>query len=143
MMEESKMAKLEQEEKEKLEFDLAWEQKEKKILLICTLVCFVIGTVIGVVTGISEGEAAFVIFAGMWFGVGIGGAIGYIPSIPYLFKQSVKEEGFGEGIKSAFVGILIWVFIFAALGLLGFLIRLLVKNHKIRKLQKRLSGEVR
>jgi uncharacterized membrane protein len=138
--EERKMAELTQGEREEIESDIAWEKREKKIFLICTLVCFVIGTIIAVVVGIDSGIDGSTIFYGMWFGTGIGGAIGYIRTLPYVVKKTIQEEGFGEGIKTVLLGLLVWVLIFAAIGMIGFLIRLLMKNHKIKKLEKSLSA---
>jgi hypothetical protein len=134
------MAELSQEEREEIVSDIAWEKREKKIFLICTLVCFVIGTIIGIVASIDEGEAGSMLFYGIWIGTGIGGAVGYIRSLPYVVKKSVQEEGLGEGLKTVLIGIVVWVIIFAFLGIIGFLIRLLMKNHKIKKYEKLLGA---
>jgi|TergutMp193P3_1026864.scaffolds.fasta_scaffold33110_2 uncharacterized BrkB/YihY/UPF0761 family membrane protein len=133
------MAELEKDERESLIWDIEWEKREKKILLICSAICAALGLIIGIVVGISESGVFMTAFMGLWIGTGIGGAISYVPDIPYVFKQTMKEEGFGEAVKSTLIGILIWFFIFWFLGLVGLLIRVLIKNHKIKKLEKRLS----
>ena len=137
------MAELTQEERDGLEFDLEWEKKEKKRLLICTAVCSIIGFIIGLAVGISEGDIEVVfggIFGGIWLGAGVGGAISYLPVIPHTFKNMVAEEGCFEGIKSLLIGVAIWVIIFTFLGALGFLIRFLMANHKIKKIQNSLDA---
>ena len=135
-MEEKKMANVENLSKEDLEQDIWWEKREKKILLICSAICCGIGLIIGVVTADGDGST---IFYGIWFGAGIGGAIGYIRSVPYTFKQAVEEEGFGEGLKSTLLGLLFWLIIFAIAGPVSLLIRILRMNFKIKKFEKRLS----
>jgi len=130
--------------KEDVEWELAWEKKEKKLLLICTAICAGIGLIIGIIAGISEGSAGIII-AGLWIGTGVGLAISYFPSIPHIFKETVKESGgcFGEGCIDNVIyllkGILVWLGIFSALGPIGFLIRYLMSNHKIKKLENELS----
>jgi len=132
-----------------VELDLEWEKKQKKLLLICTAICCGLGLIIGVVAGIAEGDLeTFLLgsFCGIWFGTGIGLAISYFPIIPHMFKQRVKEGGgcLGEGcfdsVKDLLIGILIWLVIFSALGPIGFLVRFLLSNHKIKKYEKELSG---
>ena len=139
------MAEFERNEREQLELDIAWEKREKKILLICSAVCCGLGLIIGTIVGISEGgieNIIIYIFVGMWAGTGVGGALSYVPGIPYAFKKSMKEEGFGGALKSTLLGILIWFLIFWIIGPVGLLIRVLMRNHKIKKLQKRLGGIV-
>jgi len=135
--EEKKMAK-EEKTKEDLEFDIHWEESEKKKLLICTAVCCGLGIIIGVITGIIQSNMENIFF-GLWFGTGAGGVISYITGIPSVFKQAVKEHGFLEGLKTTLLGILLWVFIFAILGPVILLIRVLIMNYKIKKFKKLLS----
>jgi len=132
-----------------IEWELEWEKKEKKLLLICTAICAGIGIIIGAIAGITEGGGAESFFGmgflGLWIGAGVGGAISYLPSIPHMFKQRVKEGGgcLGEGcfdtVKNLLIGILIWLVIFSLLGPIGLLIRILLANRKIKQLEKLLS----
>jgi len=147
-MEEKKMAKRER-TKEYVEWELEWEKKEKKLLLICTAICSGLGLIIGVVAGIQSGEEIAtiigIIIAGIWIGTGIGLVISYFPHIPHMFKQRVQESGgcFGEGcmdnVTDLIKGLLIWLVILSALGPIGFLVRYLMGNHTIKKLEKELS----
>jgi len=107
--------------REDVESELWWEKKQKKLLLICTAIFAGIGIIIGLVLGISEGDTGTIFagfFGGLWIGTGVGGAISYLPEIPHMFKQSVKEGGgcFGEGcfdsVKDLLLGILVWMGIF-------------------------------
>jgi hypothetical protein len=133
------MASLEKEKREDLELEIAWEKREKKILLICSAVCCGLGLIIGVVAGISNGDLGSALLGGIWIGTGIGSSISYIPEISRDFKKAMKGEGFGEALKTAFIGILVWFFIFGVIGPIGLLIRVSIKNNKIKKLEKRLS----
>jgi hypothetical protein len=141
--EESKMAELTQEERTDVEVNLAWEKREKKIFLICTLVCCIIGIGTGIGLAVGYGDINIIlggIFGGMWLGTGIGGSVDYFRNLPHIVKEFVKEKGLGEGFKAVLIGLFGWVIIFTLLGVLGFLIRLLMKNHKIKKLGKLLSA---
>jgi hypothetical protein len=139
-MEESKMADLEKKSKEDLEFDIYWEKREKKILLICSAICCGIGIIIAVITGIKEGFEGDHFFVGIWFGTGIGGAIGYIRGLPHAFKETMKTEGFVESLKSTILGLLLWLVIFALAGPVSLLIRILRMNFRIKKFEKQLSA---
>jgi len=99
-------------------------KKEMKILLICSAVGFILGTIIG--AG-SEN-----VFAGMWFGIGIGGALNFIPEIPGIFMRGFRSEGCVEALKTTFVGGLIWVVIFMVAGPIGLLVRVIKKNIAIK-----------
>jgi hypothetical protein len=110
------------------------EKKELKILLILSGIGFIIGAIIGISASLESGEIIG-IFLGMWFGIGIGGALSFITEIPYHFKSAVREKGFGEGIKSALMGILLWLAIFAVAGPIGLLIRVLRTNSRIKKIR--------
>jgi len=129
----------EKNERESLAWDIEWEKKEKKIMLICTAVGAGLGLIIGIVVGVQESGVAMMALMGLWIGSGIGCALSYIPNIPYAFKETMKREGFGEAVKTTFFGILVWLLIFWIIGPVGLLIRLLIRNHKIKKLEKRLS----
>jgi hypothetical protein len=108
-------------------FKVEREKKELKTLLILSAVGFVLGVIIGA----SGGN----VLLGMWFGIGIGGALSFISLISSMFKTSVKEQGFGEGVKTAFGGIAIWLIIFILAGPIALLVRVLKKNSLIKKLQ--------
>jgi hypothetical protein len=103
------------------------KNKEKKIILICSTVGLVIGTIIGATNGNA--------FLGVWFGIGVGGALGFIPEIPGIFMIGYRDSGFTEALKSTFIGGIIWLVIFAVAGPIGILIRILKINSKIKKLQ--------
>jgi hypothetical protein len=133
------MAEMEKDDREDLILNIEWEKREKKILLICSAVCCGLGLIIGIVSGVRDSNVFVAVFMGLWIGTGIGGAVSYVPNIPYAFKQTMKEEGFGEALKTTLVGILIWFFIFWIIGPIGLLVRVLIRNHKIKKLEKRLS----
>jgi hypothetical protein len=150
-VEEKKMAK--ERTRDDVEWELEWEKKQKKILLICSAIFCGLGIIGGVAFGIAMGSGDIVIniiagvfVYGVWLGTGIGGAISYIPHIPHMFKQSVREGGgcLGEGcfdsVTGLLKGILIWLVIFSVLGPVGLLIRFLLAKHKIKQLEKELSG---
>jgi len=126
--------------REDINSDIEWEKREKKILLVCSAVCCGLGTIIGIVVGIRGIEVFSSVFAGLWVGTGIGGAISYFPTIPYVFKDTMKEEGFGAALKTILIGILIWVFVFGFIGPIGLLVRVLIRNQKIKKLEKCLNN---
>jgi hypothetical protein len=109
-------------------FEVEREEKELKILLILSGIGFVLGAIIGA----NGGNVLF----GMWVGIGIGGALSFIPFIPYMFKSNVIEHGFGEGIKIALGGLAVWLVIFILAGPIALLVRFLMKKHKIKKLQE-------
>jgi len=127
-----------------VEWELEWEKKNKKFFLICCAVCTGIGLIAGIVMAIIEGNPIYVLGL-LWVGTGVGNIITYIPYIPHMFKQSVREGGgcFGEGcfesVKDFLIGILIWMGIFTVLGPIGLLIRFLWSNHRIKKLEEELS----
>jgi len=125
--------------KEKIENDLWWEKRQKKIILICSAVCCGLGLIIGVVAT-SGNDVMAGIFWGIWIGTGIGGAIGYFPTIPHVFVQAMREEGFGEALKNTLIGIFFFLIIFSLLGPIGLLIRVLRMNYRIKKFEKQLSG---
>jgi hypothetical protein len=110
------------------------EKKELKILLILSCIGFVIGVIIGIFTYNDSGEIIG-IFLGMWFGIGIGGALSYITVLPGTIVDAIKREGFGDGIKTALLGILFGLAIFAVAGPIGLLIRVLRTNSKIKKIR--------
>jgi len=127
-----------EERKERCEFDIYYEKRAKKILLICTAICGGLGLIGGIAGGISVGggiEILAFIIVGLWFGVGFGGAISLIRMFIYLHKEAAKrgEENF------SFVFTLIEFFVILFAGLLGLLIRILRLNHRIKKFEKRLS----
>jgi hypothetical protein len=132
-----------------IERELEWEKKWKKILLICAAICAGIGIIIGAILGITEiGDIEGFFggfFGGLWIGTGVGNIISYLPGIPHMFKQRVKEGGgcLGEGcfdsVKDFLIGLLLWMGIFTVLGPIGLLIRFLLSNHSIKKLEKELS----
>ena len=133
--------------REDVEWELEWEKRNKKFFLICSAVCAGIGLIIGIVMAITDSSPEYT-FLGLWIGAGGGNAISFFPRIPHMFKRSVKEGGgcFGQGcfenVKDLLIGIVIWLFIFSALGPIGTLIRFLVCNHSIKKLERLLgSGE--
>jgi len=130
--------------REDLMRDFEQEKRQKKILLICSAVCSSLGLVIGVISGViwhgdMEGIFTFA-FAGLWIGTGFGGTISYLPGIPYAFSMALKEEGFGGAIKTTLIGIFVWFFGFMFLGPIGLLVRVLMKNHRIKKLAKLLAA---
>jgi len=133
------MSKLE-EEREELKFDIEWEKRAKKILLICTAICCGIGLIIGVAQGIVMQESILdvllgVLLFGIWFGPGLGGAISLFPSLYYVHKEAKKR---GEENSSA-VFILILFLFFLFVGPIGLLVRVLRMNYRIKKFKNQLS----
>jgi integral membrane sensor domain MASE1 len=120
--------------KNKNDVEVNMGKKELKILLILSGIGFIIGAIIGIKASVESGEIDSV-FLGMWFGIGIGGALSFIVAIPYMFKTFVREKGFGEGVKAALGGILVWLAIFAVAGPIGLLIRGLRINSRIKKIR--------
>jgi len=132
------MAELEKKSRKELEVDIAWEKREKKILLICSAVCCGLGLIFGVVLSISARDP-WLWFGGIWIGTGIGAVIGYVTGIPYIYKETMKERGTGEALKATLIGILIWFIIFSFIGPIGLLIRIFRINQRIKKYEKCLS----
>jgi len=90
--------------------------KEQITLIICSVIGFVIGTIIG------SGKGNVIL--GMWFGIGGGVALGFLPAIPGIFKIAYREDGgFFEALKSTLLGGGIWLVIFMVAGPIGFIIR--------------------
>jgi len=90
--------------------------KEQITLIICSVIGFVIGTIIG------SGKGNVIL--GMWFGIGGGVALGFLPAIPGIFKIAYREDGgFFEALKSTLLGGGIWLIIFMVAGPIGFIIR--------------------
>jgi len=108
-------------------YEVVTEKKELKILLICSAVGFVFGTI----TGLVNGDA----FLGMWLGIGIGGAISFLPEIPGIFMGWFRKEGFIAAIKGTALGGAIWLAIFVIGGPIALLVRVIKKKRKIKKLQ--------
>jgi hypothetical protein len=136
------MAEVENESREDLEFDIVWEKRAKKILLISTAICSGIGLIGGAVQGIVMDEGilnvfAFVIAYGIWLGPGLGGAIRRIPIHHYLQKEARKRGE--EATKFAIILNLIEFFFLLFVGPLGLLVRILRINSRIKKFEKRLS----
>jgi len=124
------MSKLE-EEREELKFDIEWEKRAKKILLICTAICGGLGLIIGVSIAISEGIFG-VALGGIWLGIGFGGAITFVPLI---FRVHMREDQ----ESPIWVSIIFFLF-FAIIGPVGLLIRILRLNHRINNLENELNA---
>lgn len=141
-MEESKMAEAEKTSKEDLELDIWWEKKAKKILLICTLICCGLGIIGGVAYGISDGSFYSVLIGiasfGLWCGVGFGGAISLVPMF-FSHQNAAHERGEGAENRSIIINLILFLF-FWFVGPLGFLMRILRLNHRIKKFEKQLNA---
>ncbi len=92
--------------------------KERIILLVCTVIGLVVGILIG--KKVNYGE---VDFFSIWFGIGGGVALSFLPETPGIFMLGWEEDGFIEAIKSTFIGGIIWLAIFAIAGPIGLIIR--------------------
>jgi len=110
-------------------YEVATEKKELKVLLILSAIGFVLGALIGT-ANIEEGG----IFFGMWFGIGIGGALSFIPGIPGIFKRVFKKDGFIEAIKVSVGGSVVWFILFMLAGPIGLIVRVIKKRRKIKNL---------
>jgi len=62
---------------------------------------------------------------GIWFVIGGGVALSYLPGVPGAFKMAVEEEGVGRAIKSTLLGLVVWFILFLIAGPIGFIIRLI------------------
>jgi len=121
--------------------DVLWEKRQKKILLICSLIGLILGTIVGVIVTmvIEMGDMEEIIgaaIAGMWMGTGLGSALSYLPVLPSVLAQTFREEGFIAAIKTLFFVGIIGFIVFSFIGPIGFLIRLIKINIKIKNLQK-------
>jgi len=129
--------------KEDVESDLQWEKFQKKLLLIGSAICCGIGLIYGLIN--AHGESENFIMA-IWIGIGAGGFISYLPAIPHMFKQRVKEGGgcLGNGcidnITELLKGIVFTLIFLSALGPIGLLVRFLMSRHRIKKLERELSS---
>jgi len=108
-------------------YEVVTGRKEKKVLLILSAIGFVLGAIIGG----SDGS----ILMGMWFGIGIGGAVSFLPVIPGIFMSGFRREGFVEAVKTTVLGGIIWFIIFMVAGPIGLLIRILKINKKMKESQ--------
>jgi len=123
------MAELEEKSREALEFDIHWEEKARKILLICSAVGFILGTIIGMsIIGHVDGE--FIIW--MWLGIGFGGAVSIIPILYEVHKEANDRD-----FSFWFSIVIFFIFMFA--GPIGLLIRILRMNYRIKKFENQLS----
>jgi len=107
------------------------EKKELKILLICSAIGFILGTIIG-----ANGGGTVEIILGMWFGIGVGGALTLLDILPYTYKETLHERGFEEAIKEFFKTLIFLLIAFTLAGPIGFLVRVIRKNIIIKKLQR-------
>ena len=136
------MAEVENESREDLEFDIVWEKRARKILLICTAICTGLGLIGGAAQGIAMEEGimnvvVFVVAYGLWLGPGLGGAISRIPMMHYIQKEARKRGE--ESARNTLILNLIEFFFFLFVGPLGLLVRILRMNSRIKKFEKRLS----
>lgn len=112
-------------------FDESYESRTAKKEIKLLLICSAIGLVFGLIFGIYSRN----VFIGMWFGIGAGGILSFLPLIPGTIKTVYREEG-SDGIGSLFLGGIIWFFIFGFAGPIGLLVRVLKKRSQIKKIQK-------
>ena len=133
------MAKLEK-LREDLEFDIAWEKRARKILLICTAICCGLGLIYGVAYGTDVGGSQNVLMSvllfGIWLGPGLGGAVSLVP---ILFEAHKEAKRRGEDPESSFWLSVVLFFILVFAGPVGLLIRILRMNYRIKGFEKRLS----
>jgi hypothetical protein len=120
-------------------YEVKTAKKEIRILLICSGIGFILGVIFGANNNFMGFYGIESVLFGMWFGIGVGGILSYIPLIPRILKTAHKEkgsDGVGDLLGSLFIGGIIWFFIFGVSGPIGLLIRVLKKKSQIRKLQK-------
>jgi len=126
--------------RENLEFNIYWEKRVKKILLICTAICSGLGLIGGIVAGIIGRSiydlAMGVVAWGIWAGPGLGGAISIIPVLHYSQKEANKR-GEDES-QNTFIFNVIFFLIFFFAGPVGLLIRILRMNFRIKKFERQL-----
>lgn len=102
-------------------------KKEIKILLICSGIGLIIGTMYGI--------AGKNVLLGIWFGIGAGAILSFIPLIPGIIKTMYREKG-SDGIGDLFLWEIVWFFIFGFAGPIGLVVQILRKNKQIKKFQK-------
>jgi len=129
-------------EREELEFDIAWEKRAKKIILICSAICGGLGLIIGVVIGIKEGGISLFVggfLGGLWIGTGLGGAISLVPR---FFRHQIEahDRGGEKAEEHAITFNFIMFFFLLFAGPLGLLIRVLRINHRIKDFEEQLSA---
>jgi tetratricopeptide (TPR) repeat protein len=108
-------------------YEVITGKKERKILLVLSAIGFILGIIIG------ANDRNILIW--MWAGIGIGGALSFLPEIPGIFMSGYRKEGFTEAIKTTIGGGLIWLVIFMIAGPIGLLVRILKINKKIKEYQ--------
>jgi len=116
---------------ESTSFEVFQAKKELKTLLICSIICFILGAFFGLV-----GER---ILVGMWFGIGFGVCISFVPIMPGVFKTSFKQkrehgliEAFCEACKILILSCLIGFVLFMIAGPIGFIVQTVKKTKIIR-----------
>jgi hypothetical protein len=125
--------------REDLKFDIWWEKRARKILLICTAICCGLGLIGGVAYGIegSENVLMSVLVFGIWFGPGLGGAVSIVP---ILFEAHKEAKRKGDDEQASFWISVVLFFIFMFAGPIGLLIRILRMNHRIKNFEEQLSA---
>lgn len=129
-----------QERKEDLEFEISYEKKAKKVLLICTAICGGIGLVGGLIGGISSGGVEYILggfFGGIWFGTGLGGAISLVPLF-FRHQNAAHERGEEAEDRAIWINLILFFFLFFV-GPLGLLVRILRINHRIKGFEEELK----
>jgi len=121
-----------EETKKNLEFDIWYEERAKKILLICSAICFGLGLIFGVVVLTDANSLSTGIFLGIWYGTGLGGVISLFPRLFRAHKESGKELSLGLT--------LVLSLFFMLIGPISLLIRILRMNYRIKKFKKQLSA---
>jgi len=104
-------------------YEVVTAKKERKALLILSGIGFILGIIIGA----SSGN----VLLGMWFGIGIGVALSYLPEIPGIFMQVFRRDGFVDAIKVSIGGGFVWFILFMLAGPIGLLVRVLKMNKQI------------
>jgi len=110
--------------------ELIREKKELKTILICSAVFLVIGLIMGISSGDDSG-----IFFGIWLGIGFGGAVSVFGLIPYMFKNTYREEGCIKAVEGFFKNLAFLIIGFTIAGPIGLLVRVIRKLGKIKKLK--------
>jgi len=118
--------------KNNIEFNIWYEERAKKILLICSAICFGLGLIFGVVVLTDANSLSTGIFLGIWYGTGLGGVISLFPRLFRAHKESGKKLSLGLT--------LVLSLFFMLIGPISLLIRILRMNYRIKKFKKQLSA---
>lgn len=141
----NKNAKLVKDELEKLKSgdsddndDVKDLKKEIKKINVLSCVFGIIGVLCGIIFGAMEGgfeAAAAYSILGIWIGTGLGGGFFTLFESFGLFPFIFKRDGFTEACKVAIgYGFLLFI-VFTFIGPLGWLVRVLQRKSKIKKLR--------